>query len=84
MARNAALNKAAGIANGKLKKAHISEWNGYMAEAAAELGEKWAPRLSKEEREIAKAKELLARYPELLNQNEGAQVMTLDSGTVVQ
>lgn len=65
LTRSAALSKASSTAFNRLKEAHLDEWNGYMAAAAHELGERWTPRLTPEQRAEQELARLLADNPSL-------------------
>jgi hypothetical protein len=71
--RQKLLSKAAGQASTRLKQRFQTQWNSLMQEEALKLGVEWEPRKSPEEREREKARELLAKYPDLLEQPDEAE-----------
>lgn len=63
--RQQRLTKAYNAANGRLRDAHVEEFNGYYQEEAAKLGEKWEPKLTPAQKAAKELERLLAEHPHL-------------------
>lgn len=63
--RGTALRKAYGTANTRLREAHREEFDNLYAEAAAELGVEYTPRLTAEQKAEQEFSALLREYPHL-------------------
>lgn len=62
--------KAYTAASRALREAHRQEFNEHLAQAYAEVGIEWKPRLSEEEKAAAQLEELLEKYPHLAKKVE--------------
>jgi hypothetical protein len=63
--RQQRLTKAYGTATNQLRDAHRDEFNQLYAKAAEELGEKWEPKLTEEQKAAQQMREILAKFPNL-------------------
>lgn len=66
--RQAAHRKAYGAAQKRLREAHRSEFNKFMAEESKALGFEWKPKPTDEEKAAEQLAALLAAHPSLREQ----------------